>query len=69
MLLEPITANVKKSGRVQRGTYKVGNVGVGGPAPPGRNPIYSDVIIKDSAREAADKILSALGIRAEPLPR
>ncbi|HEY8204581.1 MAG TPA: hypothetical protein VIF81_07635 [Pyrinomonadaceae bacterium] len=64
MVLEPGSAKVKKSGRVQPGVYKVGNVGVGGPSSR-RSPIYSDYAVKQSARQAAEQILSAFGIRAD----
>ena len=69
MILEPGSAKIKQSGRVQHGIYKVGNVGVSGPTSR-RSPVYSDYAVKQSAREAADKILAAFEIRVDgPWPR
>lgn len=67
MLIEPGTAKVKQSGRVFGGGRKVGNVGVG--VPSSRNMLYLEQIIKDEARQAAERILSALGIKDTELPR
>jgi hypothetical protein len=67
MLLEPGTAKSKQSGRVSGGGRRVGNVGVGGPS--SRNMVYLEQVIRDAARQAAEKILSALGIKDAEWPR
>ena len=67
MLLEPVTAKVKQSGRVTGGGRRVGNVGVGVPA--SRSMLYLEQVIKDAARQAAERILSALGIKDTEWPR
>jgi hypothetical protein len=65
-IFEPATAKVKASGRAQHGTYSAGKVGIGVPRPSNVDPNYA---IRESARQAADKILSALEITAEGRPR
>ena len=67
MLLEPGTAKVKQSGRVIAGGRRAGNVGVGVPA--SRSMLYLEQVIKDAARQAAERILSALGIKDTEWPR
>jgi hypothetical protein len=68
MVLEPGTAKVKKSGSVQYASYKVGNVGVSGPT--SRRSVYSDYAVKETARQAADRILAAFEIKVDgPWPR
>lgn len=66
VIFEPVTAKVKNSGRAQHGTYGKGPVGIGLPPTSGS---ASDYAIKESAREAADKILSAFEITVGPTPR
>ena len=65
VIFEPATAKVKASGRAQYGIRSTGNVGVGLP-PTSGGVGYSDYAIKESAREAADKILSAFSVTAGP---
>jgi len=60
-VFEPVTGKVRKSGRTHQGTYNVGNVGISGPA--SRNAVYSEYEVKQSAREAAEKILAAFQIK------
>ena len=67
LLLEPVTAKIKQSGRISGGSRKAGNVGVG--LPSSRNGIYVEQVIKDAARQAAERILSALGIKDTEWPR
>jgi hypothetical protein len=67
MLLEPGSAKVKQSGRVMGGGRRVGNVGVGGPS--SRSMLYLEQVIRDAARQAAERILSALGIKDTEWPR
>lgn len=66
MLLEPGTAKIKQSGHVFGGGRKVGNVGVPSSS---RSMLYVEQVIKDDARQAADRILSALGIKDTEWPR
>ena len=68
MLLEPGTAKIKQSGRVLSGGRRVGNVGVGLP-PSSGSRLYLEYIIRDEARQAAERILSALGIKDSEWPR
>lgn len=68
LVLEPGSAKVKQSGQVQYSARKVGNVGIG--VPTGRGgPAYNDYIVREEARETADRILRAFSIRDSPLPR
>lgn len=60
-VFEPVTGKVKASGRTYQGSYKVGNVGISGPA--SRNAVYSEYEVKQSAREAAEKVLAAFQIK------
>lgn len=69
LLLEPGTAKIKQSGRLLSGGRRVGNVGVGLPPASGGSPLYLEYIIKDEARQAAERILSALGIKDSEWPR
>jgi len=66
ILLEPATAKIKQSGHVSGGR-RAGNVGVG--VPSSRNTIYLEQVIRDEARQAAERILSALGIKDTDWPR
>jgi hypothetical protein len=66
-LLEPGTAKSKQSGRVVGGGRRVGNVGVG--VPSSRSMLYLEQIMKDAGRQAAERILSALGIKDTEWPR
>ena len=65
-IFEPGTAKIKKSGRAQHGSGKVGNVGV---TIPTRGAVYSDYALKETARQAADRILDAFQIRLDGWPR
>jgi len=66
MLLEPATAKSKQSGRVIGGGRRVGNVGVG--VPSSRSMLYLEQVMKDSGRQAAERILAALGIKDTEWP-
>jgi predicted CoA-binding protein len=59
-IFEPASAKIKKSGRAQHNTGNVGNVGV---TIPSRGAVQSDYEIKETARQAADRILDAFQIR------
>ncbi len=65
-ILEPETAKIKETGRAQAGTARDGDVGVSGRLPRG---VYSDHLIKEAARQAADRILEAFKIRDGNWPR
>ena len=67
MIYEPGTAKLKGSGRAQFNTGKVGNVGVSGPS--ARRAVFSDYEIKETAKQAADKILDAFQIKIGGWPR
>ena len=62
MVLEPGTARTKVMGRAFHSIYKTGNVGVSGPAPK-QSAVYSEYAVKQSSREAADKVLEAFDIK------
>ena len=62
LILKPGTGKIKSAGRTHSGAYKTGNV-VLGPGPTSRSPAYSEYAVKQSAREAAEKILEAFGIK------
>jgi hypothetical protein len=62
MVLEPATARTKIMGRAFHSIYKTGNVGVSGPTSK-QSAVYSEYAVKQSAREAADKILEAFDIK------
>lgn len=67
MIYEPGTAKLKGSGRAQFATGKIGNVGVSGPS--ARRAVFSDYEIKETAKQAADKILDAFQIKIGGWPR
>ena len=69
MLLEPVSAKIKQSGHVLAGGRRVGNVGVGLPPASSGSPLYLEYIIKEEARQVAERILSALGIKDTEWPR
>lgn len=66
-IYEPGTAKIKDSGRADYATVTVGNVGVSGPS--ARRAVYSDYAIKETAKQAADKILNAFQIKVGGWPR
>ena len=63
-IFEPGSAKIKRSGRAQRGSGNLGNVGV--TIPTTRDGVYSDYEIKETARQAADRILDAFEIGGWP---
>jgi hypothetical protein len=67
MLLEPVNAKVKQSGRAIAGNRRVGNIGIG--VPSSRSMVYLEEVIRDAARQAAERILSALGIKSTDWPQ
>jgi hypothetical protein len=62
MILKPSTGKIKSAGRTYRSIYKTGSV-VLGPGPTSRGPAYSEYAVKQSAREAAEKILESFDIK------
>jgi hypothetical protein len=62
VILEPGTGKTKQSGRTYHSIYKVGNVGVSGPSSR-QSAVYSEYAVKQSAREAADKVLEAFDMK------
>jgi hypothetical protein len=60
VILEPGTAKTKQAGRAYHSIYS--NVGVSGPSSR-QTPVYSEYAVKQSAREAADKILEAFDMK------
>jgi hypothetical protein len=67
LLLEPASAKVKQSGRIFGGGRRAGNIGI--TVPSSSSMLYLEQVIKDEARQAADRILSALGIKDTEWPR
>ena len=67
LVLEPASAKVKQSGRIMGGGRRAGPVGVGVPA--SRSMLYLEQLMKDAGRQAAERILSALGIKDTEWPR
>lgn len=66
VIYEPGTAKLKGSGRAQYGR-RLGNVGVSGPST--RDAVYSDHVMKETAKLAADKILDAFQSKVGGWPR
>ena len=62
-IYEPGTGKIRLSGRTHNGMVKVGNVGVGVPPTTRDSRAYSEYLVKQSAREAAERILGAFGIK------
>ena len=67
MIYEPGTAKLKGSGRAQYANAKIGNVGVSGPS--ARRAVFTDYEIKETAKQAADKILDAFHVKIGGWPR
>jgi len=69
VIYEPLTANIKATGRTYHGIVKVGNIGVSGPTSTRRSTVYAEETVKRSAREAAERVLEAFDIttRTEPI--
>ncbi|HEX8000503.1 MAG TPA: hypothetical protein VF528_19120 [Pyrinomonadaceae bacterium] len=55
----PTTGKVKLEGRVYQRQYRMGRGGVGLPSPRRNNPVYSDYLLKEAARDAADRVLAS----------
>lgn len=68
LVLEPVTAKVKHSGRTYTKNYKVGGVGVSIPGTRRDSPTYSEYQVKQTGREAAEKILEAFAIKISDRP-
>lgn len=61
----PVNGKTKMEGRVYQQQYRAGRVGVGLPSRR-NNPIYSEYLLKESAREAADRVLAEFNLRTAP---
>ena len=61
MILEPVTAKIKRSGRSHHQIYQTGR---GGVSTPNKNsPLYSEYALKQAARETAERVLEAFDIK------
>jgi hypothetical protein len=58
----PVTGKVMTDGRVYQRQYRVGRGGVGLPSPNSRNSNYSDYLLKEAARDAADRVLEEFNV-------
>jgi hypothetical protein len=58
----PVSGKVMTDGRVYQRQYRVGRGGVGLPSPTSRNPNYSDYLLKEAARDAADRVLEEFNV-------
>jgi hypothetical protein len=55
----PVTGKTKLEGAVYQQQYRVGRGGIGLPSPKRNNPLYSDYLLKEAARDAANRVLEA----------
>ena len=62
-IFEPATARIKQWGRTHQQIYKVGRGGVSVPTSSKNNPLYSEYALKQSAKEAAERVLEAFEIK------
>lgn len=62
-IFEPATARIKQWGRTHQQIYKVGRGGVSTPTSSKNSPLYSEYALKQSAKEAAERILEAFEIK------
>lgn len=60
-VFEPVTGKMKTWGHGYPGSYRVGNVGIA--VPNSRNAVYTEYDVKQSAREAAEKVLASFQIK------
>lgn len=58
----PVTGRTKAEGIVYQQQYRVGRGGIGIPSRQRNNPLYSDYLLKEAARDAADRVLEALSV-------
>jgi len=63
-VFSPITADVRTSGRTYPQAYRRRGVIVNP-----RRGIYGDYLLKEAARDAAERILAGLGVRTNPPPK
>lgn len=64
----PVTGKVKLEGRTYQQQYRVGRGGVGLPSPKQTNTSYSDYLLKEAARDAANHVLEEFHVSPQ-LPR
>lgn len=62
-IFEPATARIKQWGRTHQQIYKIGRGGVSTPTSSKNSPLYSEYALKQSAKEAAERILEAFEIK------
>jgi len=62
------TAKIAAWGHTYQQGYRKGGVVVGNPTPGRGNPVRSEYLLKQAAREAADRILEALKMGTSPQP-
>jgi hypothetical protein len=62
----PVTGKTKMEGRVYQQQYRTGRGRIGLPSPGRNNPIYSEYLLKEAAREAADRVLEEFNIYTAP---
>lgn len=67
LVFAPVTGKIETEGRVFQQALRVGRGGIGLPTPTRNNPLYSDYLLKQAAREAANRVLASL--RAYQPPR
>ena len=66
LVFAPVTGKTKFEGRIYQKQYRTGRGGIGLPSPGRNNPIYSEYLLKEAAREAADRVLEDLNIYTAP---
>jgi hypothetical protein len=62
----PVTGKSKLEGVVYQQQYRVGRGGVGIPSSKRNNPLYSDYLLKEAARDAANRVLEAFSAYQPP---
>lgn len=58
----PSTGKVMLEGRAYQQQYRTGRGGVGLPSPRRNNPLYSDYLLKEAARQAANRVLESFSV-------
>jgi hypothetical protein len=64
----PVTGKSETEGVVYQQDYRVGRGVIGFPSPGNGSALYSDYLLKEAAREAANRVLSSLHIAQPPRP-
>ena len=58
----PLTGKVKLEGRVYQQQYRAGRGGISLPSRRRNSPLYSDYLLKEAAREAANRVLESFSL-------